>query len=68
VIEVGPNPAPMSQDVRQVRLPISNVERASISEFDTGRTVLGVLVGLGSVALIYGVVEEIERPRKGFGW
>jgi hypothetical protein len=68
VIEVGQDPATMTQDVKQVRIPISDVESASISEIDTGRTIVGLLVGLGSVALIFAVVEESERPRRGWVW
>ena len=69
VIELGWNPATMSQDVRQVRIPISDVAQVSVSKIDTGRTVLGVLVGLGSVALIFAALELLSpHPKKGWFW
>jgi hypothetical protein len=53
VIEGGWNPATMSQDVRQVRISISDVERVSISEIDTGLTVAVALFAAVGAALIY---------------
>lgn len=70
VIEAAKNPGIMSEDVKQVSIPISDVEAISVSEIDAGRTALGVLVGVGAIVLIYGVIESMERPKTGFmsGW